>query len=158
MHISYFTTVLYSFECQVILVETVSPITPINNDTLHPNISGLLFLVLRGSQYDLRRKSFSDDEMYIKGVICDLVKNLTWYCRDRVSSCNIYAVQQDTQSVFNEWVLFIIYVSSTYFGPHWSIFRSVFLSYVWKCSNEIFNFFFVKNCDISRVYKKILMW
>ena len=22
----------------------------------------------------------------------------TWYCRDRVSSCNIYAVQQDTQS------------------------------------------------------------
>ena len=22
-----------------------------------------------------------------------------WYCRDRVSSCNIYAVQQDTQSV-----------------------------------------------------------
>ena len=22
---------------------------------------------------------------------------LTWYCRDRVSSCNIYAVQQDTQ-------------------------------------------------------------
>ena len=24
---------------------------------------------------------------------------LTCYCRDRVSSCNIYAVQQDTQSV-----------------------------------------------------------
>ena len=24
---------------------------------------------------------------------------LTWYCRDRLSSCNIYAVQQDTQSV-----------------------------------------------------------
>ena len=23
---------------------------------------------------------------------------VTWYCRDRVSSCNIYAVQQDTQS------------------------------------------------------------
>ena len=23
----------------------------------------------------------------------------TWYCKDRVSSCNIYAVQQDTQSV-----------------------------------------------------------
>ena len=23
----------------------------------------------------------------------------TWYCRDRVSSCNIYAVQQDTQTV-----------------------------------------------------------
>ena len=22
----------------------------------------------------------------------------TWYCRDRVSSCNIYVVQQDTQS------------------------------------------------------------
>ena len=30
---------------------------------------------------------------------------LTWYCMDRVSSRNIYAVQQDTQSVFNEWVL-----------------------------------------------------
>ena len=27
---------------------------------------------------------------------------LTWYCRDRVSSSNIYAVQQDTQSDFNE--------------------------------------------------------
>ena len=27
-----------------------------------------------------------------------LIENL-WYCRDRVSSCNIYAVQQDTQSV-----------------------------------------------------------
>ena len=25
---------------------------------------------------------------------------LTWYCMDRVSSCNIYAVQQDTQSDF----------------------------------------------------------
>ena len=25
---------------------------------------------------------------------------LTWYCRVRVSSCNIYAVQQDTQSGF----------------------------------------------------------
>ena len=24
------------------------------------------------------------------------------HCMDRVSSCNIYAVQQDTQSVFNE--------------------------------------------------------
>ena len=23
---------------------------------------------------------------------------LTWHCRDRISSCNIYAVQQDTQS------------------------------------------------------------
>ena len=23
---------------------------------------------------------------------------LVWYCRDHVSSCNIYAVQQDTQS------------------------------------------------------------
>ena len=39
---------------------------------------------------------------------------------DRVSSCNIYAVQQDTQSV-----LFITYVSSTCFGPHRSIIRSV---------------------------------
>ena len=28
------------------------------------------------------------------------VKNETWYCRDRVSPCNIYAVQQDTQSFF----------------------------------------------------------
>ena len=27
------------------------------------------------------------------------LKGLTWYCRDRVSSCNIYAAQQDTQSV-----------------------------------------------------------
>ena len=27
-----------------------------------------------------------------------------WYCRDRVSSCNIYAVQQDTLSFFfNDW-------------------------------------------------------
>ena len=39
--------------------------------------------------------------------------------------CNIYAVQQDTQSVFNEWVLFSTYISSTYFGPHRSIIRSV---------------------------------
>ena len=29
---------------------------------------------------------------------------LTLYCTDRVSSCNIYAVQQDTQGDFNEWV------------------------------------------------------
>ena len=28
---------------------------------------------------------------------------LTWYCRDHVSSYNIYAVQQDTQKWFNEW-------------------------------------------------------
>ena len=28
------------------------------------------------------------------------------HCRDRVSSCNIYAVQQDTQCGLNEWVLF----------------------------------------------------
>ena len=39
---------------------------------------------------------------------------------------NIYAVQQDTQSFFNVWVLFIMYVSSACFGPHWSIFRCVF--------------------------------
>ena len=26
-------------------------------------------------------------------------KKVSWYCRDRVSSCNIHAVQQDTQSV-----------------------------------------------------------
>jgi hypothetical protein len=26
-------------------------------------------------------------------------QSFRWYCRDRVSSCNIYAVQQDTQSV-----------------------------------------------------------
>ena len=28
----------------------------------------------------------------------DIFLYLTWYCRDRVSSYNIYAVQQDTQS------------------------------------------------------------
>ena len=33
-----------------------------------------------------------------------------WYCRDRVSACYIYAVQQDAQSLFNDWVLFITYV------------------------------------------------
>ena len=33
-----------------------------------------------------------------------LDKMLPWYCMDRVSSCNMYAVQKDTQSVFNEWV------------------------------------------------------
>ena len=37
--------------------------------------------------------------------------------------CNIYAVQQDTQSVLMS--LFITYVSSTCFGPHRSIIRSV---------------------------------
>ena len=31
---------------------------------------------------------------------------------------------------FNDWVLFITYVSCTCFGPHWSIFRSVFLQAV----------------------------
>ena len=30
------------------------------------------------------------------------VVGLTWHCRDRVSSCNIYAVQQDTQCGLNE--------------------------------------------------------
>ena len=28
-----------------------------------------------------------------------MYSSVTWYCRDRVSSCNIYAVQQDTQCV-----------------------------------------------------------
>ena len=31
--------------------------------------------------------------------------NLTWHCRDRVSSCNICAVQQDTQSDFKVFFL-----------------------------------------------------
>ena len=46
-------------------------------------------------------------------------------CRDRLSSCNIYAVQQDNTKCFNECVLFITYVSSTCFGPHRSITRNV---------------------------------
>ena len=32
----------------------------------------------------------------------DSLLTLTWHCRDRVSSCNIYAVQQDTQCGLNE--------------------------------------------------------
>jgi hypothetical protein len=52
--------------------------------------------------------------------------NITWYCMDRVSSCNVYVVQQDTQC-FSLWLsLFITFVSSTCFGTHRSIFRSVF--------------------------------
>ena len=43
---------------------------------------------------------------------------------------NVYPVQQDTRSLFNDGVLFITYVSSTYFGPHWSTFRSVLLQAV----------------------------
>ena len=31
--------------------------------------------------------------------ITNIRKGLSWYGRDRVASCNIYAVQQDTQSV-----------------------------------------------------------
>ena len=56
---------------------------------------------------------------------------------DRVSSCNIYA-GQDTTRFFYDWVLFIIYVSSTCFGPHRSIFRSVCLQAVFAdlvCGN-----------------------
>ena len=62
---------------------------------------------------------------------------LTWHCMDRVSSCNIYAVQQDTQCGLNEWVLFITYVSSTCFGLHRSIIRSVLYKLLrsngWTC-------------------------
>ena len=32
------------------------------------------------------------------GGLHKYVSGLTWYCKDRVSSCNIYAVQKDTQS------------------------------------------------------------
>ena len=48
-------------------------------------------------------------------VIWKLVTSLivSWYCSDRVSSCNIYAVQQDTHSFFNEWVY-----SSRVFARH----------------------------------------
>ena len=53
---------------------------------------------------------------------------VTWYCcRDRVSSCNIYADQQDTQFL---WLSFIHHVSSACFGPHRSIFRGVCLQAV----------------------------
>ena len=48
----------------------------------------------------------------------------SWYCRDRVSSCNIYMQSKKLHKVF-KWVgLFSTYVSSTCFGPHRSIIRS----------------------------------
>ena len=53
---------------------------------------------------------------------------LTWYCMDRVSSCNIHAVQQDTQSFL--MIEFIItYVISTYFGPNRSVLQAVFADF-----------------------------
>ena len=59
----------------------------------------------------------------------ETLKHVTWYCRDSVSSCNIYVIQLDTQC-FYDWVLFITFSGSTCFGPQWSILRSVFKLYV----------------------------
>ena len=63
----------------------------------------------------------------------------TWHFFYAASSAkklsqHIYAVQEDTQTVFSELVLFSTYVSSTCFGPHRSIIRSVFYklySHIW---------------------------
>ena len=51
--------------------------------------------------------------------------DIHWYCRDRVSSCNMYAVQQDTQCGLMSKFYSALFVSSTCFGPHRSIIRSV---------------------------------
>ena len=37
-------------------------------------------------------------------------KSLAWYGRDRVSSCNTYAVQQDTQSLIKKFIVCLHYV------------------------------------------------
>ena len=44
---------------------------------------------------------------------------------DRVSSCNIYVVQQDTQCGLMRKFYLALFVSPTCFGPHRSISRSV---------------------------------
>jgi hypothetical protein len=55
------------------------PPTPIINDELHPNISGLFLSIVRESQTRIEKEIFfSDNEICIKGVICDLVKNLSY--------------------------------------------------------------------------------
>ena len=47
---------------------------------------------------------------------------------DFVSSCNIYVIQQDTQCLGLS--LFITLGGWTYFGPQWSVLRSVYKLYV----------------------------
>ena len=50
-----------------------------------------------------------------------------WYCMNRLSFCNIYVIQRDTQYLM---ILFITFNSSTCFGLQYSIFRSVLMLYV----------------------------
>ena len=54
-----------------------------------------------------------------------LTRSDIWHGFRRSAGSNVYAVQQDTQYGLNDWVLFSTYVSSTCFGHHRSIFRSV---------------------------------
>ena len=50
-----------------------------------------------------------------------------WYCMNRLSFCNIYVIQRDTQYLM---ILFITFNSSTCFGLQYSIFRCVLMLYV----------------------------
>ena len=57
-------------------------------------------------------------------VLTDL--NLSWHCRDRVSSCNMYIYSNKIHSmVLMSKFYSALFVSSTRFGPHRSIIRSV---------------------------------
>ena len=51
---------------------------------------------LKSLRFSETSELLTSDTWYISE---DFNINNAWYCRDRVSSCNIYAVQQDTQSV-----------------------------------------------------------
>ena len=62
---------------------------------------GTIF-TLRPAVHQCNRKVLTSHQTQLKSIIKKTMM-LTRYCRDRELSCNIYAVQQDTQSCFNDW-------------------------------------------------------
>ena len=85
----------------------------------------LLYVTTHIELHQLRRFCGTTGRSSLVDISICYKSKSTWYCRDRASSCNIYAVQQDTQSVaMSKFIQHLC--SSTCFEPHWSIFRSVF--------------------------------